>query len=169
MSFTAYYDSICNWLEHTDLGGAMVHYAWLWAACETLHFAGLCLLVGVITLLDLRMLGVAKGLPIGEFHKLVPWGIAGFVINAITGSLFFIGAAHQYSHNIAFLFKMLFIAVGGINVLYFYGGGVFRRIEALGPEADAPRSAKVVSWTSIIVWLGAIYWGRMLPFIGDAF
>jgi hypothetical protein len=162
-------DVVSRWLEHTALGKTVISVPWIWPTCETLHFIGLCMLVGVITLLDLRMLGIGKGLPIAAFHRLVPWGVAGFAINLITGSLFVIGAAHQYSHNIAFLMKLLFIAVGGVNILYFYGGGVFKRIEALGPEAEAPLSAKIVSWTSIVVWMGTIYWGRMLPFVGNAF
>jgi len=91
------------------------------------------------------------------------------VINLITGALFFIGAPFQYVKNIAFLFKLIFIAIAGFNILYFYAGGVRKKIENLGPDDPPPLSAKVVSWVSIIAWFGVIYWGRMLPFVGNAF
>ena len=35
-------------------------YRWVWSLSEVVHFIGLILLVGIVTILDLRMLGVAK-------------------------------------------------------------------------------------------------------------
>jgi hypothetical protein len=102
-------------------------------------------------------------------HRLVPWGIAGFVANLITGIMFYSADATQYTHNMAFQFKMLFVLLAGANVLYFYGAKVSQRVEALGPGADAPMSAKVVAASSLFLWFGVMYWGRMLPFIGTAF
>jgi hypothetical protein len=119
--------------------------------------------------LDLRMLGFAKHISIESVHKFVPWGIAGFVLNLITGLAFFIGAPFQYLHNLAFQMKLLFLAIAGLNVAYFYLGGVLQRVEALGPDADPPMSAKVVSFVSIVSWFMVMYWGRMLPFVGNAF
>ena len=159
-----------KWLMTTQLSHNMAGgWKWGWATCETLHFIGLALLIGSIGVLDLRMLGYAKHIPPAAVHKMVPYGVAGFVINLITGSLFVIGAPFQYIQNIAFLFKMLFIAIAGFNILFFYFGGVFKKIEAMGPDDEPPTSAKVVSWVSIIAWFGVMYWGRMLPFVGNAF
>ena len=39
----------------------------------------------------------------------------------------------------------------------------------MGPGDEAPTSAKVIAATSIFLWFGVMYWGRMLPFIGNAF
>jgi putative copper export protein len=159
-----------KWLQSTELSHAIAgRQPWIWPTCETLHFIGLALLIGCIGVLDLRMLGVAKGIPIEAIHKFVPWGILGFVINTITGVLFYIGAPFQYVHNLAFQMKLLFIAIAGVNVMYFYLGGVLEKVEALGPEADPPVSAKVVSSISLVSWFLVMYWGRMLPFVGNAF
>ncbi|MEO8099981.1 MAG: DUF6644 family protein [Acidobacteriota bacterium] len=163
------WDATAKWLQTTSIAFAMRDYPWLWAGAETVHFLGLAMLIGAIGVLDLRVLGVAKQMPVGPLHQLVPWGIAGFVLNLITGIMFFCADALQYSHNIAFQFKMLFIALAGFNVLYFYVGGVFHKVEALGPGADAPFNAKFVAASSIFLWFGVMYWGRMLPFVGTAF
>jgi hypothetical protein len=42
-------------------------------------------------------------------------------------------------------------------------------VEPIGPEGDAPFAAKLIAASSLFLWLGVIYWGRMLPFLGSAF
>ena len=156
------------WLKASAFSRLMTESPWVWPACETLHFMGMALLIGVVGAVDLRMLGVMKRVSFAPLHRLLPWGIAGFVVNLITGFLFFAGDPYQYKDNIAFLFKVLFIVLAGINVLVFYLVP-FRQVEAMGPGDDAPVSAKVIAATSIFLWMGVVYWGRMLPFIGNAF
>jgi hypothetical protein len=156
------------WLKASAFSHFITDYPWVWPACETLHFMGMALLVGVVGAVDLRMLGVMKRVSFAPLHRLLPWGIAGFVINLITGFLFFAGDPYQYKDNIAFLFKVLFIVLAGINVLIFYLVP-FRQVEGMGPGDDAPVSAKVIAAVSIFLWFGVVYWGRMLPFIGNAF
>jgi hypothetical protein len=163
-------DLFNNWMESTAFSQAIAgRQPWIWPTCESLHFIGMAILIGCIGVLDLRMLGFIKNVSIHAIHQFVPWGIAGFLINLVTGTLFYIGAAHQYTHNFAFQMKLLFLAIAGLNVAYFYWGGVLKKVDGLGPGADPPLSAKLVSLTSIVMWIGVAYWGRMLPFVGDAF
>jgi hypothetical protein len=162
-------DSLALWLESTAVSKAVTHYSWIWPACETLHFVGLALLIGNVGLLDLRMLGVAKRLPVAPLARLVRWGVLGFVINLLTGIVFFVGAPSQYVNNIAFQYKLLFIALGGANLVVFNVSGVARRVGVLGPGDDAPAAAKIMAAASLFLWVGVMFWGRMLPFIGDAF
>ena len=56
--------------------------------CETLHFVGLCLLLGVVLTVDLRMLGVGKSLSFAALYQLLPLGMLGFTINLVTGMIF---------------------------------------------------------------------------------
>jgi hypothetical protein len=127
------------------------------------------MLIGVIALMDLRMLGIAKRLPFAPLHRLLPVGIAGFAICLGTGTLFFSGDPFQYIHNWVFWTKLAFIFLAGINVIVFYASGVFHQLEDLGPGEDAPFSAKLIAATSLVLWIGVMYFGRMLPFLGDAF
>jgi len=162
---------LADWLHATKLSWAINSgVPWIWPACETLHFIGLALLMGCIGVLDLRVLGVAKGLELQPLQeRLVPWGILGFVINLITGALFFTGNPYQYIRNVAFGYKMLFVALAGANVLFFYVTGLHRKVDLLGADEDAPAAAKVVAAMSLFLWIGVMYWGRMLPFIGNSF
>ncbi|PYQ78297.1 MAG: hypothetical protein DMG01_11915, partial [Acidobacteria bacterium] len=96
-------------MHSTRLGWAVAGgVPWIWPLCETLHFMGLALLMGVVSVFDLRMLGMAKGLPLGPLQRLMPWAILGFVINLTTGFMFFAGDPFQYIHNVAFGMKLLF-------------------------------------------------------------
>jgi hypothetical protein len=160
-------DALATWLEATRLSVFVNTTNWVWAICETLHFIGMALLIGCVGFLDLRMLGVGKSLAVRPLHSLVPYGIAGFIINLVTGALFFVAIPRQYMFNVAFIAKMSLIAVAGINVLVFYAT-VYRAAEDLGPNDDAPLKAKIAAVVSIVAWFGVMYFGRMLPFIGNS-
>lgn len=161
-------DSFASRLETTRLSMFINNTNWIWATCETLHFMGMALLIGCVGILDLRMLGVGKRLAAGPLHRLIPDGIAGFVINLITGVIFFVAIPTQYISNVAFIAKMGLIMIAGLNVLIFYAT-VYRAAEGLGPGDDAPLKAKIAAAVSIAAWFGVMYFGRMLPFIGNAF
>jgi hypothetical protein len=160
--------SLALWIKSTGLPGAITYYPWLWPICETLHFVGLALLIGVTGLFDLRLMGFMRSVPVGAAMDLMPWAILGFVINLVTGVIFFVGAPDQYINNVAFYFKILFIIIAGLNAMYFQVA-LFRKTYALEAGADTPVMAKVVGSTSLLCWLAVMYWGRMLPFMGNAF
>src|SRR5215468_7479155 len=137
---------------------------WVWPACETLHYLGLSILLGTVGLFDLRVLGLAKGIPIESIHRLIPWGIAGYVVNILTGIVFFVGHPDQYFYNDAFRFKVLFMMLARLNVLAFYGTAAFRELKDLGPDAKPRPRAKVIAAASLSFWVGVLICGRLLTF-----
>ena len=98
----------------------MMKTAWGWPLVESVHFMGLCLLVGSIFLFDLRLLGVMRRVPIATVHRLIPFGLLGFAINIATGSLFLLTEPDQYIYNPSFHFKLLFLTLAGLNIIVFY-------------------------------------------------
>jgi hypothetical protein len=140
---------------------------WGWPFCETVHFLGLSLLIGTIGMFDLRLLGMGRRVPIRALHKLVPWGVFGYVISLITGIMFLATEPDQYIFNGAFHWKVLFMAVAGLNMVTFYLT-VFRRVKSLEGGEDAERSAKVIAGLSLFLWVGVIVFGRMLTFYRPA-
>ena len=140
--------------------------------CESLHFIGMAMLVGVVGVVDLRILGVAKGVPLEPLQRLMPWAVLGFVLNLITGFLFFAANPRQYVGpplSLTFLAKMLFIVLAGMNVGLFYVTGLKRLVDGVGAGDDAPFGAKVCAAVSLFLWIGVMYWGRMLQFFGKSF
>lgn len=161
-------ESQVAFLRATALSHWVVDTPWVWPVCEALHFMGLALLIGVIGPLDLRLIGFMKSVPISALRSLVPWAVAGFVINLVTGLLFFIATPQQYVGNTAWWFKVLFLLVVGLNMLAFERVQRTRRL-AMGPAEDTPTVFKTIGAVSLVSWLMVLYWGRMLPFLGNAF
>lgn len=148
--------------DHSPVADLM-RTAWAWPIAESAHFIGLCLLVGAIGTFDLRLLGVAKRVPIAAMHRLVPFGILGFAINIATGSLFLMTDPDQYIYNPSFHLKLLFLTIAGLNAGTFYLTS-YRRV--FGPTAalDAPAHAKVIAAISLGSWIVVIVCGRLLTF-----
>ena len=145
----------------------MADLKWFWPASEAVHFIGLCLLFGVVLVVDLRMLGFMKGLPFSALHRLLPWGVLGFGVNVATGMLFFIGAPPTfYVTNSIFFWKLALILVAGVNALYFT---VFDQAWTLEAGDTPPVAARVAAASGILLWVGVIFCGQMLPFIGHSF
>src|SRR5579863_921150 len=164
----AFMHPLVSWLASTDFSKLMIQNKWWWAFMMGMHFVGLCMLVGIIGALDLRMLGFAKELPLAPLHKFVPWAVAGFIINLITGILAFIGMPLFYTYDLAFWLKMLAILLAGVNVGAFYLTGIFHKVEGLGPGEDAPVSAKFIAATSMILWFAVILLGRYIQVFEDS-
>ena len=155
-----------GWLNAGIIKKFVRDVSWVWPAAEAVHFIGLSLSFGVVLLLNLRMLGMMKVVPFAVLHRLLPWGLLGFGINLITGMLFFIAASNQYTQNIAFQWKTLLIMLAGVNLLYFT---LFDDAWMVGQGDDAPLTVKVMAASAISLWVGVLYFGRMLPYLGNSF
>jgi hypothetical protein len=151
------------WARGTEWGAFARSSQWVWASIESTHFIGLSLLIGMVGLFDLRLLGVAKAIPVAALHRLIPVGIAGYVINVISGSLFLFAYPDQYLYNRAFQFKMAFMALAGMNIIFFYSSA-FREARTIGPGMDAPTRLKLIGGASFALWIAVLTCGRLLTF-----
>ena len=140
----------------------------MWPIGETIHFVGLALVIGIAGMFDLRLMGFMRRVSVSAVKDLMPWAIAGFVMNLLTGIMFFVGAPDQYVNNPAWWAKLFFIVLAGLNAMLFETT-LGTRVLTLGPGEPTPVSFKMVGALSLLSWLGVLYWGRMLPFIGGAF
>jgi len=151
---------LANKVQHLVVDSSM----WVWPILEDLHFIGLILIIGAFGALNVRVLGMMKRLPLAPLHRFIPWGIAGFFINIVTGMLFFMGMPGFYTPNVVFQIKMFTIMLAGLNLLLFHCTSAFRSLEHLGPGEDAPLYAKIVAASSLFLWIAAIVLGRYIPF-----
>src|SRR5262245_40818299 len=103
------------WIEATWISKALFGMSWLWPACESLHFIGLGGLIGGAGLLELRLIGMFRGLAIRQVKLLMPWAIGGFAINAVTGVLFLIMQPHLYLSSGVWWSKVAFLGLAGAN------------------------------------------------------
>ena len=161
-------DAIANFLTSGPIDEFVATHDWAWPLGEILHFFGMALLIGSVGLVDARILGIGKGIPIKSLERFVGLGVIGFVINLLTGIMFVagnpVGGPQEYLTNLAFQLKMLCVLIAGVNVLLFYALGIAKAANSVGPSGDAPTSAKVVAVVSLVLWFGVIYFGRFIMY-----
>jgi hypothetical protein len=152
------------WLENTAIADAIRTIPWLYPMFETGHYIGLSLLVGGIMLIDLRVLGMARGLPLRGMIGLLPFVWAGFIINVLTGSMLFIYGATNFGVNRAFQLKMAFMIVAGLNALAF--DVAVRRSGGQWVAADRPPTiVKGFATLSLVFWLCVVTTGRWMAYL----
>jgi hypothetical protein len=148
----------------------MTHW-WFLPVWKTLHIVGMAMLMGIVVAVDLRIFGVAKGVPLRPLQRLMTWAAGGFAVSLISGAMLVRANPPQYLGaplNLAFFAKMLCLVLVGLNDVLYFATGLKR--EADGVEADeaASASAKIVAGVSLTLWLGVIYLGVTQPFFGSA-
>ena len=158
-------DSLFDWMTSTWINGVVMNYAWTWPTLETLHFLGLCLLIGTVLVMDLRLIGFQRMIPLDAVHSLMPFAIIGFAINAITGLGFLFGDPQLYAGNYAFWVKMALVLLAGLNFLLFILK-IEPSLAKLGPSEATPLAAKAVGAASLMLWFGVLTYGRLLPYLG---
>jgi hypothetical protein len=154
------------WVEGTALSKDLFRLPWLWPICESLHFLGLTTLIGGAGLLDLRLMGMFRGVPLSAIRAFMPWAIGGFAVNATTGVLFLTMQPHLYLSSGIFWAKMGFVGLAGVNALFFE-----TRLSswalAMNPDDEMPLTLKAIGAVSLFAWFAVLYCGRMLPYLGS--
>lgn len=158
MDFRAFF----QWLEGTAGSVAIRESTLLYPFIETTHVLTLCLFLGMIALLDLRLLGVGlRGVPVSEVAgQLLPWALAGFVLMTISGGLLFYSGPVRASANIFFRIKMAMIALAGINAVLFHFT-IYRHVADWDCDPIPPLRARLAGFGSLLLWSGVVICGRM--------
>jgi hypothetical protein len=153
-------------LEHSGFGTWVREAPTIWAYPTVLflHTVGLAFLVGINVAIDLRILGVARSMPLAPMKKLFPWMWAGFWVNAVSGVALLIADATTKLANPVFGVKMAFIALGVVNMAW-YKKQLFSDPEALDQHPASSR-AKRVAIVSLLLWIGATTAGRLMGYLG---
>ena len=154
-----------SWPSPAAMGAAFVlDHPWVWPICEVFHFVGLCLLFGVMLLVNLRMAGFITGVPLADVNRLLPWAMAGLGINIVTGMLFFLAAPEQYTQNSAFTWKMGLVLLGGLSLLY---PTMFdEEPDSAFDILHAAMTRRLIGVCSLAIWIAVIFFGRFLPYLG---
>ena len=142
---------------------AFMNSPWGWPTAESIHFLGLCMLIGTVGVFDLRMLGLGQGISYGGLHKLVKFGVGGYLLNVTTGVMFLTTAPDQYIYNPAFQTKMLFMLIAGINMLWFYAT-TSNKVKGTEAALAVSSRAKIIALVSLISWGVIIVCGRLITY-----
>jgi len=157
--------AILKFLEASWLATTIRESLLLFPLIESIHVFGLALIFGTITIVDLRLLGVASAhRPFSRIASdILKWTWTAFAITVLTGALMFITNAPVYYHNSYFRAKMLLLALSGINMLAFELT-TGRRVHRWDTASPTPRSARLAAALSLTMWIAIIFLGRLVGF-----
>lgn len=156
----------CQWVYGTHLSTAIRESVWVFPIIESIHVLGITVLVGTITVLDLRLLGlIMKREPVSRIaHQVLPWTWAGFFIMFVTGLLLSIAEAATNYYNWAFRIKLVLLVLVGLNPLIFHLT-IYRRVNTWDLSNVTPLRARAAALCSLTLWAGIIIAGRMIAYL----
>jgi hypothetical protein len=151
-------------IEASAVGQAMRQWLYLYPAVETTHIVGIGLLFGSIAVLDLRLLGLSRTIPVRRLAgHVLPWTAASFLLIVPTGLAMFTAHASEFIGSPVFALKMCLIMAAGINAAVFHAG-VFRTAAAWDVNAAPPFWARASAALSLLLWISVIACGRLLAY-----
>ena len=115
-------DQFLNWLEGTPIAVAIRENEVLFPWIESLHVLPIALVVGTISIVDLRLIGLAsrnRAVTV-LMREVLPYTWIAFGVAVITGLLLFSSNAPKYAHNFYFQAKMALLVLAGCNMAAFH-------------------------------------------------
>jgi hypothetical protein len=152
------------WLETSALAVAMRQWAWLYPIVEIVHILGFVIVVGAAFFFDLRLLGLARSVPVTDLAShLLTWARVGFLVVVPTGLLMFTAHATEMASNPVFGIKLALIAAGVLNAAAFHQWP-FKSVPGWDVRTATPLWARIAAVISLLCWSGAITCGRLLAY-----
>jgi len=147
------------WIASTPVRTWVVDSPYVWPTLESIHFASLCVLMGSLLVVDLRLIGLYRQPCAPTVRFLIRLAVAAFAVNLVTGLLFFLGNTYKYVDNAAFELKLVLIAIAGLNALLYK-----RSLSHIVESDEVSLSSIGVGCLSLLLWSGVIVCGRMITF-----
>jgi hypothetical protein len=157
--------SFCQWLQNEPIGTSIRESIWTFPMIETIHLMALAFSVGIIVIVDLRLIGVVmKDVPVTEvFDRLQPMALKGFAINVTTGLVLFWSEPMKCYDSPYFRGKLVMLFFLGVNALLF-SATTYKNVASWNKAAITPVGARVAGWVSLLLWAGVIVAGRAIAY-----
>jgi hypothetical protein len=158
--------AIAESIDQSNLGTWIAEGRYAFPIIEGIHLIGLSMAVGLILLIDLRLIGAfLPSVPVRALHRqLQPYVFAGFGVIIAAGCLLFISEASVVIVSPPWPFKAFFFVLASANALYFELV-IARRPGALPEHGRLPNSVRYAAIASLSLWVLVIVCGRLIPYI----
>ena len=151
-------------LEGSGIGRIMRESLWTYPAVETLHIIGLATVFGSILVVDLRLLGLSRGVSAVHLTRhALPWTVGAFGLVLATGLLMFTAHVADFLGNPIFVLKMSLVVVGAVNAAMLRVGAL-RSVATWDMGVMPPPRVRVAAALSIVIWTCVIACGRLLAY-----
>jgi hypothetical protein len=148
---TIEYSAFCTWVRESNS-------VWAYYGILFMHTVGTALVAGLSALIDLRLLGFARQLPVAPLERYFPAIWVGFWVSAVSGAILFAADATAKIVSPLFGVKMLLTALGVVTMV------LIRRL-LRDPRVETGGREKRLAAASLLLWLAAIAAGRLMAYI----
>jgi hypothetical protein len=151
--------AIGDWVAATPFADWAASNSYAYPAANTVHVLALVLLLGGIGLVDLRVIGMFRTLPLQPLSRaLVPIAAIGVLILAASGSILFAADAEALSRQDTFRLKLILIGIALANV------ALFRLLYGTVVPDPPPAGARLLALASLLFWTSVAICGRMIAY-----
>jgi len=161
--------ALVAFFEGSSVADAIRENDLLFPLIESVHVLAICLVVGSIMAIDLRLLGMAsvRRPASAVWRGILPLTWGAFVVAVASGFLMFISNATKYLGNGFFVAKLCLIAIAGLNMLVFHFLSA-RDQTRWDNQAKLPLSARLAGGISMLIWIAVVACGRWIGFTMEA-
>jgi len=157
---------VLAWLEGTQFSTWIRGELWGWPLALTVHAFGTALVIGLILIINLRLLGLFETIPYTSLKRLFPVIWVAFGLQFLSGFALWMTKPTRYVADVAFMLKLSLVVVGFVLALYLYG--IMKR-EAASWEAAGAVSSRGFKFVvpSLLVWCVVLIAGRLTAYFGS--
>ena len=131
--------------------------AYAYPTLEVVHIIGIGLLLGNLVLLECRVWGAGKSIPVSDLARLtLTLSLAGFSLAALSGSIMFATQSGDLLANRAFVYKMGLLMLASCNAAWFHARGSLQKLDTV---------ARLQTLASSIIWIAVIFCGRWIAYL----
>jgi hypothetical protein len=153
-----------EWLESTALAEWVRTSLVGYPLVLTVHSIGMAIMVGLVMVVDLRLMGRFQRVPLGSLDKLLRLAWYGFALNLVTGSMIFTSQAVFYTTSPTFLLKMAMV-IGGVIIAAYMQPILRREAAGWGSAGGVPQGIRTLATASLVMWSMAIITGRFTAYL----
>jgi hypothetical protein len=146
-------------IQTNAIADALNSSEWVFPIAECFHIAAFAWSIGMIALVDFRLLGVGlKRETVSQVAKATaPWTLLGLAVVLISGPLLFLSDARMYLHNPSFRFK-----IGALVIAIIFNYTIHRKVALSDSSSGAVRV--VVAVVSLVLWVSVVFGGLFIAF-----
>ena len=151
------------WLEESLIGIWVAQSVWGHPIVLSSHAVGMAIVVGTVLMINLRILGFARNVPLTLFSNLSVVAWFGVTLNVLSGLALFSGDPTKFFYLPIFRIKISLILLGVLSVWWVLG--TVRGARQENGITEASFKVKVVAAFSSLFWVSAIVAGRLIAYI----
>ena len=141
-----------QWASASALG-----YPW----ANVIHLLGLVMLIGSIGIVDLRLLGAFRLIPVAPLYRsLIPVAVGGLILMVPSGATMFAADA-SVAVSTVFRWKISLVAIAIINAVAFH---ILWRHHIDQWDVAPPIAGRLMAAGSLMLWLTIGTLGRMIAY-----